>query len=1408
MSSGRAGDQALQGTARGDRLDGGPGEDTLRGGGGADTLIGGPGDDLLIGGAGPDVFVLGAGWGDDTIVGFDPARDRIDLTGTGLVFGDLILRANREDGPGSRPVERGPDAGAAITRFLGYDEAGIVESWTPETGGDRLFLRGADAFAVESDRFLFADPKKEALGFVPAGDKAGLSATSDISSGGAAAGAAFELSLLGLDRLRADDRFAGYDGAGQAVVVIDSGINADHVAFGDRVVFTDDFSREADGAEDRAGHGTLVASVIGSAHPDYPGAAPGVDIVALQVLGRAGYGTLQRDLVKPLDWVIDNAAAYNITAVNLSIEDFRNIPGTETFGVLRAQFARLAEMGVVVAVAAGNAYAAHDSRTVTRGGAEVEVPAPAPGANSLAADPNVIAVGAVWSQTDEKANAKPWEWRPNAPESDATDFLPTADRLVASSQRHDRMGMIFAPGAVIEGAGIDGDAGYGSSRGTSFAAPYIAGFVPVAQQIAMDRIGRMLTPGEFHALLLDSARTITDEDADGTFDDVANLGPDAPLKRARLFALAEAIWDLGDGDLPDSGDRVPGSADSGAHLDAGERVRGAIETALDADWYALDLVPGRRYRLDVQGEEGGRGTLADPEIVLRDALGRPLASDDDGGGARDARLVFRAPDDGAAWLSVTGHGDATGTFAARLKGLGSLPDDHRDGRGTDSRLAVDGAAQDGRIEVAGDADSFRLRLPGPGAYRISAEGDGLEDPYLRLFDRKGRLLRADDDGANPGDINNRDPALVYVSGRENGTTVFAEITARHDAGTGTYAVRAERVVSADAVGESPAGAGRIAPGETVSAVIDVVSDRDWYAVRLDAGKPYEISLVSDPAAGADALADPVLRVHDRRGEVLALDDDGGDDENALLAGFAVERTGDYYLSAAAFGDAATGGYRLSVSASGDGTDGDIPADAGTTARLRAGERIVDRLERPGDRDWFAVRLEAGETWRMTLDGAGRAALDDPFLRLHGRDSAEIVSNDDGGDDQNAELLYTATRGGLYYLSAGSFGDDGAGRYRIALARVEEDQPPDDYLGFAETDAALAPYGRRAGEIETDADADWFALSMRRGDVVELTAAAEARAGRGDPDPLDPALTVRDRAGRSLAFDDDSDDQDARLVYTAGRDGTVYVEVAASPALGAAAVEARTGAYTLSARVLNDVTDDHPEGPSGASLLAPGTRTAASLSRPADIDVFRLDAGPGDRLTLRVDGTGADAVARPAVELRDAGGELLAAGRTRPERAVVKLELPEDAPAALYVHVSSARTQQTGDYRVTLVNRGRDDDFGDSPEDAGTIAVGASVGGALEIAGDRDWLAASLRAGRAYDILLAADDGNARHPPLADPFLRIRDADGALRAEADFGGDDDDARTVFTPEARGTYYLEAAGWEDEAGGAWTLTLGLA
>jgi subtilisin family serine protease len=109
--------------------------------------------------------------------------------------------------------------------------------------------------------------------------------------------------------------FAGSDGSGTTVAIIDSGVEGGHPAVGGslvqsvRVEITDDGADVVDDPEqlDVVGHGTACASII-------HGLAPGAEIVSVRVLGADNRGK-GAAFAAGLEWAIEHGA----DVVNLSL---------------------------------------------------------------------------------------------------------------------------------------------------------------------------------------------------------------------------------------------------------------------------------------------------------------------------------------------------------------------------------------------------------------------------------------------------------------------------------------------------------------------------------------------------------------------------------------------------------------------------------------------------------------------------------------------------------------------------------------------------------------------------------------------------------------------------------------------------------------------------------------------------------------------------------------------------------------------------------------------------------------------------------------------------------------------------------------------------------------------------------
>lgn len=273
------------------------------------------------------------------------------------------------------------------------------------------------------------------------------------------------------------------DGEGKKIAVIDTGIDASHADFGDRVGYSEDFT--GDGLADEFGHGTHVAGIAagdGSVNDgEYVGIAPKATLMSLKALDSSGRGYLS-DIVDAIETAVEEGA----DVINMSIG---GPPQEDDPMVEAANWAR--DQGVTVVVSAGNESGTAEFQSVAS-------PAVAAGA---------IAVGA---SDDEQL------------EHFASARGPAPHTGLIKPE-------VTAPGTGVTAAGSS-DAGedpYAKKSGTSMSAPHVSGLAALVLQQYDDP-----TPSGVENCLVATGRVDSDTDVykrgGGVVDAVAAL--ESPLR--------------------------------------------------------------------------------------------------------------------------------------------------------------------------------------------------------------------------------------------------------------------------------------------------------------------------------------------------------------------------------------------------------------------------------------------------------------------------------------------------------------------------------------------------------------------------------------------------------------------------------------------------------------------------------------------------------------------------------------------------------------------------------------------------------------------------------------------------------------------------------------------------------------
>src|SRR3954470_16090585 len=312
-----------------------------------------------------------------------------------------------------------------------------------------------------------------------------------------------------LTALRADPAFAGVDGSGVGVAVIDTGVFASHpdlvnnfVAYFDAVrnPATGNATTDPAAAFDPNGHGTHVAGTAASTNPEI-GVATAADLIGIRGLPAAGDPTPQFDTVEnALDWVLNHYQQFNIRVVNMSLGDyttnFNSVPG----GARPAVFDQLERLGITTVIASGNNYANFAT----------------PGASS----PGVfgtLTVANTWPDAGQGESFPALGGNGNRINYVAAETDAAPDRFAATSQRSTLPNQVAAPGSGILSTWNDPAKPYNDLSGTSMASPFVAGMVALMQDAAFTYGGRYLTTAEVQSIITRSADTIIDANVASNF---------------------------------------------------------------------------------------------------------------------------------------------------------------------------------------------------------------------------------------------------------------------------------------------------------------------------------------------------------------------------------------------------------------------------------------------------------------------------------------------------------------------------------------------------------------------------------------------------------------------------------------------------------------------------------------------------------------------------------------------------------------------------------------------------------------------------------------------------------------------------------------------------------------------------
>jgi hypothetical protein len=424
---------------------------------------------------------------------------------------------------------------------------------------------------------------------------------------------------------------------------------------------------------------------------------------------------------------------------------------------------------------------------------------------------------------------------------------------------------------------------------------------------------------------------------------------------------------------------------------------------------------------------------------------------------------------------------------------------------------------------------------------------------------------------------------------------------------------------------------------------------------------------------------------------------------------------------------------------------DYSANVNTTGRIAPGDIREGAVEVPDDRDWFRIEISSEQIYTFDVRGAfdGGGSLEDPYLNLIDADG-NYVSFGTEGDD----LIFYG-ESGTYYAEVAAYGSTGT--YQLA---VDARPFTDDFAGDTSTTGTIAAGGAVNGEIEVPFDFDWFRIAIEDGQFYTIDV-------RGDFDGggtlVDPYVNLYSSEGYYL------DGGYEELLFA--RDaGTYYLEVGSYSSAG-------TYQLTVTAEAF---TDDFAGDTSTTGAIAAGEIVNGEIEIPIDRDWFRIELDSSQVYTFDVRGAADDGgtLQDPLVIIHDADGSFRAWGYE---------ELVFGGVSGSYYAEVTGDSGSIGTYQLAVTSEPFVDDFAGDVTTTGEVAVGGTVGGEIEIAGDRDWFRVVLESDGLYlfDVRGEGDGGGT----LEYPFVTIFDAEGNSL--------DANEEALFFDGAAGIYYAEVS-----------------
>ena len=426
----------------------------------------------------------------------------------------------------------------------------------------------------------------------------------------------------------------------------------------------------------------------------------------------------------------------------------------------------------------------------------------------------------------------------------------------------------------------------------------------------------------------------------------------------------------------------------------------------------------------------------------------------------------------------------------------------------------------------------------------------------------------------------------------------------------------------------------------------------------------------------------------------------------------------------------------------DGGDGDDTVDGGddydddgtyrddleSATVILAGQTTSGELQSAGERDVFAVDLEANTIYEIALTGD---TLIDPYLRVFDPDGNLLAENDDGDDGLDSLLRLNVPETGRYYVVADSYLSMWEGTYSLEIGSgTAAPESGVSSFSIASNDRVIP------GEITYGGALNSYTVELNVGMLYTFSLRG---VDSGVGTLADPYLELFQN-DEFINFSDDSGvGRDSLINFIPAVSGT-YTLVASDYSLS------ESGSYVL--QIGSEVYNGPPEVAGNIATqasLEDSSTVSGEINYQFDEDWFRVELQAGKEYSFALTG-----LSDSLLKLLDSSGGFVAFDDDGGDGTDSLLLFVPASDGTYYISAGGYADGDTGTYSLSMSSQIATEDSVSNLQQVGPLTLGTPVNGVLANEEGYDVYTITLSPGD-YRVTVQPGTGD---DPLEDPLVFI------------------------------------------------------